>query len=79
MQSKADLVRLLWRLLVASVVVYVVAGIILPFSDDVGAFSSVSGFWSFLNDASGVAFRVGAGSLALLAGLALSSRSYDEG
>jgi len=79
MQSKADLVRLLWRLLVAAVIVYVVAGIILAFASDVDAFGSVSGFTSFVNDASGVAFRVGAGSLALLAGLALSSRSYDEG
>lgn len=79
MQSKADLVRLLWRLLVVAVIVYVAAGIILVFMNEVDVFDGgLSGFWSFVNDASGIAFRVGAGSLALMAGLWLSSRPWDE-
>jgi hypothetical protein len=78
MQTKAGLVQLLWRLLVVSVVVYVIAGIILVFMDQADVFGSAPDFASFVNDASIIAFRVGAGSLALMAGLWLSTRPWDE-
>jgi uncharacterized membrane protein len=80
MQSKADFVRFLWRLLVAAVVVYVIGGIILVFMDDViDPFGGPSTFLEVVSDLSAVAFRVGAGSLALMAGLWLSTRPWDEG
>lgn len=78
MQSKADFVRFLWRLLVVAVIVYVVGGIVLVFTDEVDPFGGISGFNSFLADAQFIAFRVGAGCLALMAGLWLSTRSWDD-
>jgi hypothetical protein len=80
MQSKADFVRLLWRLLVASVIVYVACGVILVFMDEtIGPFGGANTFLEVVADASLIAFRVGVGSLALMAGLWLSTRPWDEG
>ena len=79
MRSKADFVHFLWRLLVVSVIVYVVGGIISVFIDGTQSFESSSQGWkTFVLDAQFIAFRVGAGSLALMAGLWLSTRPWDE-
>lgn len=82
MGSKADMARRLWNVLVVAVVVWIVAGIILLLVADPGGgvfdVLNPSGFETALIDAQFIAFRLGSGALALMAGLWLSTRPFSQ-
>ena len=78
------LARRLWKLLVVAVAVWVAAGIVLILVSDeagLGFFGpfSPSGWEDALAKAQFIAYRIGLGSFALLAGLWLSRRPVSKG
>ena len=83
MGSNEVVARRLWQLLRIAVAVWVAAGIVLILvSDDAGlnvfSTSSPSGWEDILGKAQFIAYRIGLGSLALLAGLWLSTRQLSK-
>jgi hypothetical protein len=81
MGSKADTARRLWNVLVVAVAVWIVAGIIFLVTDSNGGIfdaTNPSGWETALIDAQFIAFRLGSGALALMAGLWLSTRPFSQ-
>lgn len=81
--AREDLARRLWNVLVIAVVVWIVTGAILIVTADyagidVFSTSSPTGWETWIGNIQFISYRVGLGSLGLLAGLWLSTRQLSK-